>query len=126
MLISHELNNAFNEQIGHEFAAGLQYVSIAAHFNQKLRRKHVRQRKRNQLDSRRGNSIEARHRAARAQRQGEALVAVAEEVASREQIVPVAAREVMIDFADQAVHAIAEGIIHLNRSVRRIGWVSRG
>ena len=35
MLISHELNSAFNEHIGHEFAAGLQYVSIAAHFSQK-------------------------------------------------------------------------------------------
>ena len=35
MLISHELNKAFNEQIGHEFGAGMQYVTIAAHFSQK-------------------------------------------------------------------------------------------
>ena len=35
MLISKELTKAFNEQIGHEFGAGLQYVSIAAHFSQR-------------------------------------------------------------------------------------------
>ena len=35
MLISKELAKAFNEQIGHEFGAGLQYVSIAAHFEQR-------------------------------------------------------------------------------------------
>ena len=33
MLISKELAKAFNEQIGHEFGASMQYVSIAAHFN---------------------------------------------------------------------------------------------
>jgi ferritin len=32
MLISQELASAFNEQIGHEFGASMQYVSIAAHF----------------------------------------------------------------------------------------------
>jgi ferritin len=35
MLISKELSKAFNEQIGHEFGASMQYISIAAHFNQK-------------------------------------------------------------------------------------------
>jgi len=34
MLISKELAAAFNAQIGHEYGAGLQYVSIAAHFQQ--------------------------------------------------------------------------------------------
>lgn len=33
MLISSELNAAMNEQIGHEFGASLQYVSIAAYFD---------------------------------------------------------------------------------------------
>jgi ferritin len=33
VLISKELAKAFNEQIGHEFGASMQYVSIAAHFN---------------------------------------------------------------------------------------------
>jgi bacterioferritin B len=33
MLISTELNAALNEQIGHEFGASLQYVSIAAYFD---------------------------------------------------------------------------------------------
>lgn len=32
MLISKDLSKAFNDQIGHEFGASLQYVSIAAHF----------------------------------------------------------------------------------------------
>ena len=32
MLISHELASAFNQQIGHEFGASLQYLSIAGHF----------------------------------------------------------------------------------------------
>lgn len=32
MLISNKLAKAFNEQIGHEFGASMQYVSIAAHF----------------------------------------------------------------------------------------------
>ncbi len=31
-MISKELAKAFNEQIGHEFGASMQYVSIAAHF----------------------------------------------------------------------------------------------
>jgi ferritin len=31
MLISEQTNAALNEQVGHEFAASLQYVSIAAH-----------------------------------------------------------------------------------------------
>ncbi len=35
MLISRELAKAFNEQIGHEFGASMQYVSIAAHFSQR-------------------------------------------------------------------------------------------
>jgi ferritin len=35
VLISSELARAFNEQIGHEFGASLQYVSIAAHFRQR-------------------------------------------------------------------------------------------
>jgi len=35
VLISRELANAFNEQIGHEFGASMQYVSIAAHFQQR-------------------------------------------------------------------------------------------
>jgi ferritin len=32
VLISTELAKAFNQQIGHEFGASMQYVSIAAHF----------------------------------------------------------------------------------------------
>jgi len=35
VLISKELAKAFNAQIGHEFGAGMQYVSIAAYFNQR-------------------------------------------------------------------------------------------
>ena len=35
MLISKELANAFNQQIGHEFGASMQYISIAAHFSQR-------------------------------------------------------------------------------------------
>ena len=35
MLISRELADAFNAQIGHEFGASMQYVSIAAHFTQR-------------------------------------------------------------------------------------------
>lgn len=35
MLISRDLAKAFNQQIGHEFGASLQYVSIAAHFHQR-------------------------------------------------------------------------------------------
>lgn len=35
MMISRELAKAFNEQIGNEFGASMQYVSIAAHFNQR-------------------------------------------------------------------------------------------
>ncbi len=35
MLISKELAKAFNAQIGNEFGASMQYVSIAAHFNQR-------------------------------------------------------------------------------------------
>jgi ferritin len=35
VLISKELARAFNEQIGHEFGASMQYVSIAAHFHQR-------------------------------------------------------------------------------------------
>jgi ferritin len=35
VLINRELSKAFNEQIGHEFAASMQYISIAAHFNQR-------------------------------------------------------------------------------------------
>jgi ferritin len=35
VLISKELAKAFNEQIGHEFGASMQYVAIAAHFNQR-------------------------------------------------------------------------------------------
>jgi ferritin len=35
MLISRELADAFNAQIGHEFGASLQYVSIAAHFTRR-------------------------------------------------------------------------------------------
>jgi bacterioferritin B len=35
MLISRELAAAFNAQIGHELGASLQYISIAAHFNQR-------------------------------------------------------------------------------------------
>jgi bacterioferritin B len=34
VLISRELAQAFNAQIGHEFGASMQYVSIAAHFTQ--------------------------------------------------------------------------------------------
>jgi len=33
MMISPEVAKAFNEQVGHEFGASMQYVSIAAHFN---------------------------------------------------------------------------------------------
>jgi ferritin len=35
VLISPKLAKAFNEQIGHEFGASLQYMSIAAHFNRR-------------------------------------------------------------------------------------------
>ena len=35
MLISQEVAAAFNAQIGHEFGASMQYVSIAAHFRQR-------------------------------------------------------------------------------------------
>jgi ferritin len=35
VLISRELTKAFNAQIGHEFGASMQYVSIAAHFSQR-------------------------------------------------------------------------------------------
>ena len=35
MLISPALAKAFNEQIGHEFGAGMQYIAIAAHFYQR-------------------------------------------------------------------------------------------
>ena len=35
MLISKELASAFNAQVGHEFGASMQYVSIAAHFEQR-------------------------------------------------------------------------------------------
>jgi ferritin len=35
VLISRKLAKAFNEQIGHELGASLQYMSIAAHFNQR-------------------------------------------------------------------------------------------
>ncbi len=35
MLISPVLAKAFNEQIGHEFGASMQYLSIAAHFYQR-------------------------------------------------------------------------------------------
>jgi bacterioferritin B len=35
VLISRELANAFNAQIGHEFGASMQYISIAAHFGQR-------------------------------------------------------------------------------------------
>src|SRR5688500_19941436 len=35
VLISPELFRSFNEQIGHEFGASLQYLSIAAHFYQR-------------------------------------------------------------------------------------------
>jgi ferritin len=35
VLISPTLAKALNEQIGHEFAASMQYVSIAAHFTQR-------------------------------------------------------------------------------------------
>jgi len=33
MIISNKMNGALNEQIGHEFGASIQYVSIAAHFD---------------------------------------------------------------------------------------------
>ncbi len=32
VLISRELADAFNKQVGHEFGASMQYISIAAHF----------------------------------------------------------------------------------------------
>lgn len=35
VLISRELATAFNQQIGHEFGASMQYVTIAAHFQQR-------------------------------------------------------------------------------------------
>jgi len=35
VLISRELATAFNQQIGNEFGASMQYVSIAAHFQQR-------------------------------------------------------------------------------------------
>jgi ferritin len=35
VLISRELAKALNEQVGHEFGASMQYVSIAAHFQQR-------------------------------------------------------------------------------------------
>ena len=33
MIISNKMNGSLNEQIGHEFGASIQYVSIAAHFD---------------------------------------------------------------------------------------------
>ena len=33
MIISNKMNGALNEQIGHEFGASIQYVSIAGHFD---------------------------------------------------------------------------------------------
>jgi ferritin len=33
MMISEKLNQAMNEQIGHEFGANMQYLAIAAHFH---------------------------------------------------------------------------------------------
>jgi len=35
LLISSELTKAFNQQIGHEFGASMQYLSIAGHFQQR-------------------------------------------------------------------------------------------
>src|SRR5688572_15195673 len=35
VLISRELAAAFNEQVGNEFGASMQYLSIAAHFHQR-------------------------------------------------------------------------------------------
>ena len=35
MLISRELASAFNAQVGHEFGASMQYIAIAAHFQQR-------------------------------------------------------------------------------------------
>jgi ferritin len=35
LLISRDLAKAFNDQIGHEFGASMQYVAIAAHFSQR-------------------------------------------------------------------------------------------
>jgi bacterioferritin B len=35
VLISRELADAFNQQVGHEFGASMQYISIAAHFQQR-------------------------------------------------------------------------------------------
>lgn len=34
-LISRELASAFNQQVGHEFGASMQYLSIAAHFEER-------------------------------------------------------------------------------------------
>ena len=34
MLISQKINDAINQQIGNEFGASLQYVAIAAHFDE--------------------------------------------------------------------------------------------
>ena len=34
MLISRKINAAINQQIGNEFGASLQYVAIAAHFDE--------------------------------------------------------------------------------------------
>jgi ferritin len=35
VLISRELASAFNAQVGHEFGASMQYIAIAAHFQQR-------------------------------------------------------------------------------------------
>jgi ferritin len=35
ILIGRELAEAFNEQVGHEFGASMQYISIAAHFEER-------------------------------------------------------------------------------------------
>ena len=35
LLISKTLTKAFNQQIGHEFGASMQYLSIAGHFQQR-------------------------------------------------------------------------------------------
>jgi bacterioferritin B len=35
ILINRELAEAFNEQVGHEFGASMQYISIAAHFEER-------------------------------------------------------------------------------------------
>ena len=80
-------------------------VVAATHFEQQFRREQVRERAREQLHVRRRIGVVAGQEPAAEQAQREALVAVAEEVADRQQI---DRADVLIELRDEAVHAIVE------------------